>query len=59
MWGAAVRAEWPVPVGATVSLSYRNSTISGRVKHCARKGADFLLGIEFDEECDWALTKSS
>jgi len=53
--GAAVRAERPVHVGTTVALGYQNKTVIGKVKHCARKGADFILGIEFDDECEWVL----
>jgi len=56
--GAAVRAERPVHVGASVSFGYQNKTIAGKVKHCARKGADFVLGIEFEDDCEWALPQS-
>ena len=56
--GAAVRAERPVHVGAKVSLGYQNKTVAGKVRHCARKGADFLLGIEFEDECEWAVPQS-
>jgi hypothetical protein len=28
------------------------------VRHCARKGAEFLLGIEFQDDCDWGVPQS-
>src|SRR5665213_2949400 len=56
--GAAVRAERPVHVGATVSLGYQNKTVIGKVRHCARKGADFMLGIEFQDDCEWAVPQN-
>ena len=53
-----MRAGRPVHVGAAVSLGYQNKTIAGKVKHCARKGAEFLLGIEFDDECEWSVPRT-
>lgn len=53
-----MRAERPVHVGATVSLGYQNKTVIGKVRHCARKGADFMLGIEFQDDCDWGMPQS-
>ena len=56
--GATVRAERPICVGTTVSLGHQSETIVGKVKHCVRRGADFMLGIEFENDCEWAIPRN-
>jgi hypothetical protein len=53
--GAAVRVRSPVQVGAKVSFGFQNQTLVGKVKHCARQRASYLLGIEFEADCCWSL----
>jgi len=50
--GAAVRARSPIPVGSLVSFHYENQKLSGKVRHCEKVPDGFLLGLEFDTDCE-------
>ena len=55
--GAALRSSSPIPVDSLVSFRYENQTLSGKVRHCGRLPDGFLLGLEFDADCQWTAAK--
>lgn len=55
--GAALRATSPIPVGALVSFRYQNQTLSGKIRHCRKLPDGFLLGLEFDADCQWTAAE--
>ena len=56
--GAAVRAPSPVHFGTTVSFAYQDQTLIGKVRHCVRREAYYLLGLEFELDHGWSRRPS-
>jgi hypothetical protein len=52
--GASLRAQRPVQVGTTISFAYQNQELTGKVRHCASRKPDYLLGIEFEPGSRWS-----
>jgi hypothetical protein len=52
--GASVRSERPLRIGSALSLKYQDQDFPCTVRHCVRRGAGYLLGIEFTPGHRWA-----
>jgi hypothetical protein len=50
-FGACLRLQAPIRVGAKVTVKWRREQFSGIVKHMKREQADYILGIE--RETPW------
>ena len=52
--GARLRTQIPVQVGTTISFTYQDQELTGKVRHCVSRKPDYLLGIEFLPGCRWS-----
>jgi hypothetical protein len=52
--GASVQSERPMGIGSTLSINYQNADLPGTVKHCVKRGAGYVLGIEFQRGHRWS-----
>jgi hypothetical protein len=46
--GACIRAKDPIAVGARVVVQWPNGSFSGTVRHCNRRGGEYVLGLQSD-----------
>jgi PilZ domain len=53
--GASIRTPRPLRMGTALSLHYQNEEFPATVKHCVKRGAIYLLGIEFQAGHRWSL----
>ena len=47
--GMGLRVRVPLAVGSSVEISLRSQKLRGTVRHCARNGIGYFIGIQFQE----------
>jgi hypothetical protein len=52
--GASVRSQRPLRLGSPLSLKFQNGDLPATVKYCVRRGAVYLVGIEFQRGYRWS-----
>lgn len=50
--GAGLRMRFPLPVGFPLLLEIQDQTCAATVRHCSRDGAEYFVGLEFENPAD-------
>ena len=52
--GASLHAPRPLRIGSILSLAYQSQEFPATVRHCVKRGAIYIIGIEFRAGHRWS-----